>query len=337
MRKVGRPPSIEVGFSLIEIIVVVAIIGILATITGLAVSGTSQKSRGATKDADEVTVTKAGRAYSAGHAQGRSPTLDGCLSGFTLDMATLTCGTAGTAERQFTVDETVVGTDVNRDGDATDTGLTVVPIIWAQFFTGDDDTHEEFNPDFADLPRHAFDLVGTTDGWKSSTGPRTEDSSVLARPNITEDIAAVKASGTVTVSSFASLPGEVVTADGTAFTAVSSAPGANEFLASTSDEVTATSLASAIDSGLASVDATAGGAVATITAATAGASENSITLVSSTSSLAVSGSTLTGGKDALSDVALCKATSGAGSGDLDSCPVWVLESGWRGSGPAFRW
>ena len=58
------------GFSLIEIIVVVAIIGILATITGLAVSGTTQKGRGASKAADQETVTKASRSYTAEHKSG---------------------------------------------------------------------------------------------------------------------------------------------------------------------------------------------------------------------------------------------------------------------------
>ena len=110
--------------------------------------------------------------------------------------------------------------------------------------------------------------------------------------------AGTKASGTVTVSNFASLPGEVVTADGTVFTAVASNPVGNQFQASTSDTVTATNLASAIDSALGSVSATSSRDVVIINAATAGASENAITLASSTSNLVLSAAILSGGTDA---------------------------------------
>ena len=107
---------------------------------------------------------------------------------------------------------------------------------------------------------------------------------------------ATKASGTVTVTNFATLPGATVTIDGIVFTGVAANPGANEFQASTSDEVTAASLNTAIIPHP-TVDATVSGAVVTINAVSAGDSGNAITLASSTGNLALSAATLSGGAD----------------------------------------
>ena len=71
----------ERGLSLIELLVVVAIMGILATLTAVAVTGTATSTKGAGKIQDEKTVTDAVSAFSGQHTQGRTPTLDGCKVG----------------------------------------------------------------------------------------------------------------------------------------------------------------------------------------------------------------------------------------------------------------
>ena len=88
-----------------------------------------------------------------------------------------------------------------------------------------------------------------------------------------------------------------VTVAGQVLTAVAAGPGANQFVAATSNDVTADNLAAAIDS-LASVTAAnPAAAVITVKAATVGVAGNSIGLVVSASNSGVtrSGATLTGG------------------------------------------
>ena len=171
----------EEGLSLIELLVVVAIMGILATLTAVAVTGTTSKTKGSTKDNDQVTVTNAVSAYSGEHPQGRSPTFDGCTPQDDGGLKTLTktCEDTGVAQLQkFLVNEADFGVDVdgqdrNTDGIAdNDTAVPVVPIIWDQRFTGDDTKVKAFNLSFVDEPKHAFDLVDGTSvtTWKGSSG-----------------------------------------------------------------------------------------------------------------------------------------------------------------------
>ena len=153
---------------------------ILASLTAVAVSGTVGKSKSATKSADEDTVTEAAQAYAADHPQERYPTLDGCLPGDEYKSSSKTCVSSADGPAQvFTADETVFDLDLNLDGDKTDLLVTLVPIIWNQAFTGDDDDETlTFRNDFIKLPSHGFeDRDG--DSFKSTASVRTEDSFTL--------------------------------------------------------------------------------------------------------------------------------------------------------------
>ena len=77
-----------------------------------------------------------------------------------------------------------MGTDVNNDGDETDTAVDVVPIVWAQSFTGDASTAKAFNPDFVDLPRRARTFIDKT-SWVGNTSARSEDAKVIENPTFT--------------------------------------------------------------------------------------------------------------------------------------------------------
>ena len=181
------------GVTLIELLVVVAILGILATLTAVAVTGTTGKTKGAGKSNDQVTVKNALSSYGGEQPQGRSATLDGCLPALSgnlgLKNLTLTCDApsgialtgTGSAMQGFFVSEAAVAVDIDGDGD-TDSSELVAPIIWGQNFTGDDGTVRTFNIDFIDIPKHAFDLIGTPDGWKTTTGDRPEDGLTLIAP-----------------------------------------------------------------------------------------------------------------------------------------------------------
>ena len=179
----------EDGLSLIELLVVVAIIGILSTLTVVAVQGTrsSATSRGRTNDI--VTVTTAVRAFAAEHPQSRYPTLDGCRVDFDLNLNLLCVANSGGAAQQMTVVESTVDVDINGDGDTGDT-LDVVPIVWGQNFTGDDGITLRSFTDFVDLPRHAQEKVNG-DSYSSNTEPRQFDNRVLV---------ALSGSGDVTVA-----------------------------------------------------------------------------------------------------------------------------------------
>ena len=171
----------EEGLSLIELLVVVAIMGILATLTAVAVTGTTTSTKGAGRTNDIGVVKNADSAYAGEHDQGRHPTIDGCLPGETLSTITLVCVGGGVAEFEFEVNEADVDVDVDGDGFKTSTNVKVVPIVWNQFFgTGDlsdssAGTDKAFI-DFVDTPSHAFDLVGTKNGWADRTLARTGDS-----------------------------------------------------------------------------------------------------------------------------------------------------------------
>lgn len=170
----------EEGLSLIEMLVVVAILGILASLTAVAVTGTTSSSKGVTKEGDEGTVTKAVSRYNAEHPAGRYPTLDGCLPGKTLDKVTKTCA-AGKAAQEFAISEVDTKIDVDLDG-LTTSVVKVVPITWDQYFgTGDKKT---FKGDYVKVPAHGFEtrLGGS---FKTSTADRTEGGPALTGvPNL---------------------------------------------------------------------------------------------------------------------------------------------------------
>ena len=176
-----RKKKKEAGLSLIELLVVVAIMGILATLTAVAVTGTATTTKGATKANDEKTVSDAISAYSGEHTQGRLPTLDGCGVGEGFGSVTKTCsiGTAtGDGHEEFGVNEAFVGVDVNDDGDTVDT-VRVVPILWDQFFTADGAA--EALTAFVETPTHGFDLISGSD-WESTTTGRLEDGVLVTNP-----------------------------------------------------------------------------------------------------------------------------------------------------------
>ena len=179
-RVLGR----QEGLSLIELLVVVAIMGILATLTAVAVTGTTTTSKGTSKTSDQAVVSSAEEAYLA--EGGRHPTLDGCLPGEKLITLTLTCSSPGTADQQFVVDETLVGVDIDGDGSITGDS-TVVPILWDQFLGDTADSSDKKFTEFVNIPAHAFDTIRTTADWKSGkTSARTEDGALIRSPDMTK-------------------------------------------------------------------------------------------------------------------------------------------------------
>ena len=185
MRKIRGLVKREEGLSLIELLVVVAIMGILATLTAVAVTGTTSKTKGAGKVNDEDTTGNAISAYAGEHPQGRNPTLDGCAPANSGGLASLTkvCDSSsgtGRPVQEFSIFEQDFAVDVNQDGAITTGNLVkVVPIIFTQFFTGDDNEARVFSINFVDDPKHAFEDVNG-DSFKANTAARTEDGFILA-------------------------------------------------------------------------------------------------------------------------------------------------------------
>ena len=175
------------GFSLVELMVVVSIMGVLVTMTIIATTGTTTTSKGASKDADTKTISDSVKTYVAEHNHGRQPTLDGCLPGKSLNTLTLTCSTSGGTEaaQQFSVDESEVGVDIDGDGSVTGDS-TAVPILWDQFYGETGDGTDRALTTYVSLPKHALDTIGTASAWKSgSTANRTEDGASLRSPDMT--------------------------------------------------------------------------------------------------------------------------------------------------------
>ena len=105
---------------------------------------------------DEKTMTDRVGSYAGQHPKGgRYPSFDGCLPGNVLNTTTFTCS-AGTAAKQFAVDEPTIDVDVNKDDDKTDLGIIVVPLIWNQYH-GIGGTQKLFLGDFVKEPKHAFE------------------------------------------------------------------------------------------------------------------------------------------------------------------------------------
>ena len=110
------------------------------------------------------------------------------------------------------------------------------------------------------------------------------------------------ASGSVYVDASLPAPGDTVTIDGIVLTAVSAAPGVDEFLIGADEAATAGNIASAINDPLNSfvgtVTATADGVdTVEVRAASLGTAGNAITLAVTGSGMTVSGATLSGGVD----------------------------------------
>ena len=188
----------EDGLSLIELLVVVAIIGILAALTTVAVTGTATTTKGAGRTSDQDIVTSQQQAYSAEQPQGRHPTLDGCLPTESFNSVTFACDSDGTATQQLDLDETDFAVDINGDGDALDTSVLVVPILWEQFFVNQNDETKVFT-DFVTAPSHAFELVDGTD-WSGESAARDEDSASISSPDANRLISCSAAVGGVSAS-----------------------------------------------------------------------------------------------------------------------------------------
>lgn len=110
---------------------------------------------------------------------------------------------------------------------------------------------------------------------------------------------AVAATGTLTFSGVGTAA-DTITVDGNVLTLVAGSPSAGEVQIGASAALTATNVATAVNA-LASVNAAAVGTVVTVTAATAGLAGNSITLAKSSTAIALSGATLSGGVAATYD------------------------------------
>ena len=202
--KVSVPLRRQRGLTLLELIVVSAILGLLSAIISLSVMGRSTESRAAAKEADVGTVQRAMDTFTGEHPQSRYPTLNGCAPGRILDLITLTCAKPGdvtnafrtdTANLQFSVDEARTGVDLNKDGDL-DGFFDVAPIIWnkafrrSQLLTGTE-LVKTFLLDFVrQEPKHAFEFLGGIDeSWEDGenldpdrVGNVARDSALITAP-----------------------------------------------------------------------------------------------------------------------------------------------------------
>ncbi|MDO8689413.1 MAG: type II secretion system protein [Dehalococcoidia bacterium] len=137
----------EGGFTLVELAIVVAILGILVTITAVAVTGSSNTARGTTKAADVYEVQKAVNGYQGLHEYW--PTL-----GKTAGSLTIPAG--GLPEAPFSA------------ADPT----TFVSIDWDATFTTTLDGTRSLVPSFlAQKPKHALDVTADADGAPEQSSP----------------------------------------------------------------------------------------------------------------------------------------------------------------------
>ena len=171
------------GLSLLELTVVAAILGVLAAMVAVAVTGQATESRSTAQLADVSEVQKSVDAYAGQHPHGRYPTLNGCLPGAVLDLVTSRCVAPGlvtdpaqvdATNLEFVVSESTVGMDLSGDVDTNDLG-TVAPLLWAKAFRGTDQSIKRFSGGFVQRsPKHAFAFLSGTDpdgGWRTGRQP----------------------------------------------------------------------------------------------------------------------------------------------------------------------
>ena len=203
--KVSRAVGRESGLTLLELVVVTAILGLMSAIISLSVTGRSTQSRGAIRETDVATIQRAMDAFVGEHPQARHPTLNGCPPDRILDLITGSCVAPGnqtsptrvnTRNLQFTFEEASSGADLNGDGDSEDS-YTVVPILWHKAFKqtqafSQQEEVKRFLLDFVRKePKHAFEfLAGADDSWKDGEnfdpddlGNNPTNSSLITAPS----------------------------------------------------------------------------------------------------------------------------------------------------------
>ena len=180
LRGTGKQVGGESGLTLLEMVVVTAILALPSAIVSLSVAGRGTESRRAVQAADEATIQSAVDRYSGEHPQGRYPTLNGCQPGRVLDLISRECVEFGrvsnpaeinTNNLEFEVEESDTGVDLNGDEDIEDR-FEVAPIIWHKAFkSGLPFSLEEEEKRFLGTyvprpPKHAFDFLrGLDDSW----------------------------------------------------------------------------------------------------------------------------------------------------------------------------
>ena len=129
LRGTGKQVGGESGLTLLEMVVVTAILALPSAIVSLSVAGRGTESRRAVQAADEATIQSAVDRYSGEHPQGRYPTLNGCQPGRVLDLISRECVEFGrvsnpaeinTNNLEFEVEESDTGVDLNGDEDIED-------------------------------------------------------------------------------------------------------------------------------------------------------------------------------------------------------------------------
>lgn len=190
------------GFTLLELTVVSAILGILAGIVAFSVSGQASQGRSAAQIADTAEIQKAVDNFAGQHPQGRFPTLNGCLTGLVLDLVTLECvnssdvldnGQVESENLEFSITESEIDMDLNGNDDTADT-LDVVPIIWAKAFLDDSGDIRRFAGSFIQRePKHAFEFFdGNDPDWKDG---RNTDPDGLGDDGVSDSITAPEGLG----------------------------------------------------------------------------------------------------------------------------------------------